>query len=97
MIKLAILARVQAKPGKENDVEKFLNDAIDLAHGEDQTIHWFAFKIDHATFGVFDTFESEAGREAHLHGKIASALAANVSLLLTSAPVLEKVTVLASK
>ena len=74
MVKYAILATVKAKPGKEEAVEQFLTGALALAKEEEQTVSWYALKIDESTFGVFDTFEDEEGREAHLNGKIAAAL-----------------------
>ena len=95
MITVAILARVEAKPGKEQEVEAFLKNALSLANEEDSTIHWFALKFGPSTFGIFDTFEAETGRKAHLNGKIASALMANASELLAKAPVIEEVELIA--
>ncbi len=92
-----LLARLEAKPGKEDDVEEFLKSALPLAQKEDLTIDWFAFKIDDSTFGIYDTFEGEEGQNAHLEGKIASALLAKADELLASEPTIEKVDVLASK
>ena len=92
-----LLARLEAKPGKEDDVEEFLKNALPLAQKEDLTIDWFAFKIDDSTFGIYDTFEGEEGQNAHLEGEIASALLAKADKLLASEPVIEKVEVLASK
>jgi quinol monooxygenase YgiN len=70
---------------------------VALANNENQTISWYAFQIDNATFGVFDTFEAEQGREAHLNGEIAKALMANADLLLSEAPTIRKIDILASK
>ena len=92
-----LLARLEAKPGKEDDVEEFLKSALPLAQKEDLTIDWFAFKIDDSTFGIYDTFEGEEGQNAHLEGKIASALLAKADELLASEPTIEKIDVLASK
>lgn len=97
MIKFAIVARVEAKPGKESEVEAFLKSALPLAEDETETIHWFALKIGPSTFGIFDTFESEHGRKAHLSGKIAAALMANASTLLAQPPVIEEVELIAIK
>ncbi|MBC6112591.1 putative quinol monooxygenase [Pedobacter fastidiosus] len=97
MEKFALLARVEAKPGKENDVLNFLKSALPLAQDEPDTIRWYALQIGESTFGIFDTFETEAGREAHLAGKIAEALMANASDLLAKDPVIEKVSLLAIK
>jgi len=97
MEKLALLARVEAKPGKEAEVLAFLKSALPLAERENGTISWYALQLGPSTFGIFDTFESEEGREAHLTGPIAEALMANAEALLVSAPVIEKVTLLAAK
>jgi len=97
MEKFALLARVEAKPGKENEVLNFLKSALPLAEAEPDTIRWYALKIGPSTFGIFDTFETEDGREAHLSGKIAEALMANASELLAKDPVIEKVDLLAIK
>lgn len=97
MEKFAILARVEAKPGKEKDVLEFLKSALPLAEGEEQTIRWYALQIGPSTFGIFDTFESEEGRKAHLNGQIAAALMANASTLLAKEPVIEMVDLLAVK
>ena len=97
MEKFAFLARVEAKPGKEADVEQFLAGALALAQEEEQTISWYALKIGPSTFGIFDTFEGEEGREAHLNGKIATALMEHASELLSAPPTIEKVGILAAK
>ncbi len=93
----AILARLEAKPGKEKEVLEFLKSALPLAEGEPGTIRWYALQIGPSTFGIFDTFETEQGREAHLNGPIAAALMANASSLLAQEPILEKVDLLAIK
>ena len=97
MEKFAILARLEAKAGKEKEVLEFLKSALPLAEGEPGTIRWYALQIGPSTFGIFDTFETEQGREAHLNGPIAAALMANASLLLAKDPILEKVDLLAIK
>jgi len=97
MVKVALLVRLEAKPGKENEVENFIKGALSLAQQEPGTITWYALKIDKSTFGIFDTFENEVGREAHLGGKIAEALMANAPELLAKTPVIEHVDVLAAK
>jgi quinol monooxygenase YgiN len=97
MVKYALLARVEAKSGKEADVENFLKSALPLAQAEPGTRSWFAWKIDAKTFGIFDTFDDEAGREAHLGGEIAKALMANAATLLAKPPVIEKLEILAVK
>jgi quinol monooxygenase YgiN len=97
MEKLALLARLEAKPGMEQEVAEFLKSALPLAQGEDGTVKWYAWQIGESTFGIFDTFEAEEGREAHLNGQIAAALMANADRLLATPPVIEKLTILAAK
>jgi len=97
MEKFALLARVEAKPGKETQVLEFLKSALPLAQDEAQTVRWYALQLGPSTFGIFDTFETEEGRDAHLNGQIAAALMANASELLSTAPVIEKVNLLAVK
>jgi quinol monooxygenase YgiN len=95
MVKYALLARLEAKPGKENEVAEFLKSAIPLVAEEAGTIHWFALQLGPSTFGIFDTFEQEDDRKAHLTGKIAQALMANAAALLAKDPVIEQVDLLA--
>lgn len=97
MVKYALLARVEAKPGKEDAVEQFLKSALPMAEDEEDTVSWYALKIGPSTFGIFDTFNDEEGREAHLNGKIAAALMQNADELLARPPVIEKVELLAVK
>ena len=97
MEKFAILARVEAKPGKEAEVLEFLKSALPLAVGEPATIRWYALQIGPSTFGIFDTFETEEGRKDHLNGQIAAALMANASTLLAKEPIIEMVSLLAIK
>ncbi len=97
MKKLGLLATLKAKSGKENEVEQFIKGAIDLARQENKTITWYSFKIDANTFGIFDTFENEEGREAHLNGEIAKALMENADRLLSEAPKIQKIEILSAK
>lgn len=97
MEKFAILARLEAKPGKESEVMEFLKSALPLAQDEPGTIQWYALQIGPSTFGIFDTFETTDGRTTHLNGEIAKALMANASALLAKDPVLEMVDLLAIK
>jgi quinol monooxygenase YgiN len=97
MEKLALLAWLQAKPGKEDELAEFLKSALPLANEEAGTIRWYAWQIDDVTFGIFDTFEADEGREAHLNGPIAAALMANADRLLAKPPIIEKLNILASK
>lgn len=97
MEKYAIVARVEAKPGKEEALETFLKSALPLAEEEEETVSWYALKIGPSTFGIFDTFNDESGREAHLKGKIAAALMQHAGELLSRPPIIEKVELLAVK
>ena len=97
MEKFALLARVEAKPGKEQVVAEFLISALPLARAEEDTVRWYALKINESTFGIFDTFETEDGRSKHLQGEIAKALMANAAELLAKDPVIEFVDLLAFK
>ncbi len=97
MEKYALLASVQAKPGKEREVEDFLKAAEGLAKQESGTVRWYAFRTGPAMFGIFDTFADEPGREAHLAGEIAKALMAKADELLVEPPQIDKLEILASK
>jgi quinol monooxygenase YgiN len=97
MEKVAILAWLQAKPGMEQELADFLKSALPLAKAETGTVSWYAWQIDNSIFGIFDTFEAEEGREAHLSGQIAAALMANADRLLAKPPVIEKLNILAAK
>jgi len=97
MIKVALLVRLEAKPGKEAEVEKFLNSGLALVEEEPDTIAWFAIRMGQSTFGIFDAFPGESGRQAHLSGKVAAALMEKAPELLAQTPAIEKVDVLAAK
>lgn len=97
MLTLGLLARVEARPGKEADVQALLSGALALANQEATTPVWFAFKLGPTTFGIFDAFANEAGRRAHLEGAIAAALMAKAPELLASPPQIDAVDILASK
>jgi quinol monooxygenase YgiN len=96
-VNLGILATLKAKPGKEEEVRQFLKDALPLANQESGTVVWFALRLDSATFGIFDAFANESGRDAHLSGPIAAALMAKWQDLLAEPPKIEKLDVLAAK
>ncbi|PRX28746.1 quinol monooxygenase YgiN [Paraburkholderia sp. BL18I3N2] len=97
MVKLALYVRLEAKPGKEKEVEEFLLGGLPLVEEEPGTVAWFGLKLGPATFGIFDAFPDEAGRDAHLNGKVAAALMAKAGDLFASPPTIEKVDVLAAK
>ncbi|HYX51812.1 MAG TPA: antibiotic biosynthesis monooxygenase [Candidatus Limnocylindrales bacterium] len=94
--KLALWVRLVAKSGKENEVDQFLRSAVPLVQQETGTTSWFAIRLNNNTFGIFDTFADETGRQAHLQGQVAAALMAKAGELLAEAPQINKVDVLAS-
>jgi quinol monooxygenase YgiN len=97
MVTVALLVRLEAKPGKESEVENFLKGGLPLVQQEPATIAWFGIRLGPTTFGIFDAFPDEAGRQAHLSGKVAAALIAKAPELFAQAPAIEKVDVLAAK
>ena len=97
MLALALFARLEAKPGKENEVAAFLDQGLQLANQEATTPLWFALRLGPTTFAIFDAFRDEAGRQAHLSGPIAKALMVNAPDLLASPPVIERLDVLGAK
>jgi quinol monooxygenase YgiN len=97
MAKFAIYAQLKAKSGKAAEVEAFLKSALPLALKETGTITWYAFKEGPDSYGIFDTFETEAARQAHLDGPIAKALMAKAVELLSEAPRIHKIDLLAAK
>lgn len=97
MERLAILALLEAKPGKEAEVEAFLKSALPLAQAEPQTARWYALKMGPSTFGIFDTFADKAGRDAHLGGEIAKALFAKADALLAKPPAIQQPEIIALK
>ena len=97
MVKKALFVRLEAKPGKEAEVESFLRGGLSVVQKEPATIAWFGIRLGPTTFGIFDAFPDEAGRQAHLSGKVAAALMAKAPDLLAEAPVIENVDVLAAK
>ena len=97
MVKVALLVRLEARPGKESEVASFLEGALPLANQEAATPVWFALRLGPSTFGIFDAFADDAGRQAHLKGPIAAALMAKASELLAEPPQIEQVDLLAVK
>jgi quinol monooxygenase YgiN len=95
--KVALQVRLEAKPGKEKDLEKLLRDGVNLVKQEPGTNTWYATRLGNNTFGIFDTFADDAGRQAHLAGKLAAELMARVPELLARPPQIEQVEVLAQK
>lgn len=97
MVKTALFVRLEAKPGKEAEVEAFLRSGLPLVEEEPATLAWFGIRLGPTTFAIFDAFPDEAGRDAHLSGKVAAALMASAPELLASPPSIEKADVLAAK
>ena len=97
MAKQAIWVMLKAKSGKEADVEAFLKQGANMSNNEAQTVTWYGVKMGPGMYGVFDTFNDEAGRDAHLNGEIAKALMANASTLFSNEIKIEKMEILASK
>jgi quinol monooxygenase YgiN len=97
MVNVGLFVRLEAKPGKEEEVANFLRSGLALVEDEPATTVWFAIQMGPTTFGIFDAFPDEAGRQAHLSGKVAAALMAKAGELLAQPPNIEKVDVLAAK
>jgi quinol monooxygenase YgiN len=96
-VRTALLVRLEAKPGQEAAVAKFLQGGLSIVEQEPATITWYALKLGPSTFGIFDTFPDDSGRQAHLAGQVAAALMAKAPELLASPPSIEKVDILAAK
>ena len=96
-MKLALFARLEAKPGKENDVVELLGQGLALANQEATTLMWFALRLGPTTFAIFDAFADEAGRQRHLAGPIAQALMAQAPALFVAPPAIEPLDVLGAK
>lgn len=97
MVKVGLLVRLEAKPGKEDEVAAFLTGAQPLAEKEPATTAWFAIRLGPSSFGVFDVFPDDAGRQAHLSGPIAAALMERAPQLFAQPPAIDKLDVLAAK
>jgi len=97
MVKVALLVRLEAKPGKESAVEEFLRGGLTLVQQEPATSTWYAIKLGPSTYGIFDTFQDDVGRQAHLTGRVAAALMAKAPELFAQPPAIEKAEILAAK
>ena len=96
-VTVGILALLEAKPDKAQELAEFLKQGRELALAEPKTVTWYAFKLDDVTYGIFDTFEAEDGREAHLGGEVAKALMAAAPELLAKGPDIQPVEIVAVK
>ena len=97
MLKHSLFVRLEAKPGKEDDVAAFLQQGLQMANAEATTPLWFALRLGKSSFAIVDAFRDEAGRKAHLNGPIAQALMEQAPVLLSSPPVIERLDVLGAK
>ena len=97
MVKKALFVRLEAKPGKEKEIEQFLINGLPLILEEPATTAWFGIRLGPSTFGIFDAFPDEAGRQAHLAGKVATALFAKAGELFSTPPTVEEVDIVAVK
>jgi len=96
-VKLAFLATLEAKEGKGGELGAFFRAGRELAVSEDGTVTWYAFRIDQTHYGIFDTFETEDARTAHLNGPIPKALGEVGGELLASEPSIRPVDIVAVK
>jgi quinol monooxygenase YgiN len=97
MVTKGLLVRLQAKPGKERELQEFLEGALPIVEGESDTTAWFAVRFSDSEFGIFDVFPDESGRQAHLNGQVAAALGEHGPELLAGDPQFEQIDVLAAK
>ena len=97
MLKVALFVRLEAKPGKQDEVAAFLNQGLQLANQETTTPVWFAVRLGPSTFAIFDAFADESGRQKHLQGPIAKALMSRADELLSKPPAIERLDVLGAK
>ena len=97
MTKIGLLVRFEAKPEHADELDALLRDALELARREEATVTWFSFRERPNRFGVFDTFDEESGRQAHLNGAIAETLREKAPTMLVGAPDIQYIDVLAAK
>ncbi len=97
MVKVGLLVKLEVKPGKEKVVEEFLKGGLDIVMDEPDTTAWFAIKLSQSTYGIFDVFPDDSGRQAHLSGKVAAALMEKADELFSQPPEIQKIDVLAVK
>jgi quinol monooxygenase YgiN len=97
MVTVGLLVRLEAKPGKEADVERFLEGGLALVNEEPETAAWFAIRMGPSSYGIFDVFPSDSGRQAHLQGRVAEALVTQAADLFSEPPDIGQLDVLAAK
>lgn len=97
MVRVALYVHMEAQPGKETEVENLLRAGLSIVQEEPATTAWFALRIGPSTFGIFDAFPDDAGRQAHLSGRVAQALEDKASELFAKPPTIERIDVIAAK
>lgn len=97
MVTVGLFVRLEARPGREAELESFLRGGLVVAQQEPATVAWFAIRLGPASFGIFDVFPGESGRQAHLAGQLAAALMAQAPELLSRPPAIDQIDVLAAK
>ena len=97
MVTEGLFVRLEAKPGREEEVASFLNGGLPVVEDEPGTTAWFALRFGPTTFGIFDVFPDESGRQAHLSGRVAQALMERAPEMLAEPPAIEKLDILAAK
>jgi quinol monooxygenase YgiN len=99
MTKFALYVPLEAKPGKETEVADFLRSAVPLVNAEPGTRTWYAIQEGPSSFAIFDTFDDEAGRDAHLNGKVAGALMEKIKAgdMFAKTPDIHKLGIVADK
>jgi quinol monooxygenase YgiN len=97
MVSVGLLVRLEAKPGKEAELEHLLRSGLSLVQEEPETTVWFAIRLTPSSYGIFDAFRNEWGRTEHLAGRLAAALMEKASELLSEAPIIEHADILAAK
>jgi quinol monooxygenase YgiN len=97
MAKYALYVSLKAKPGKTAEVEAFLKQGAQMSRAETGTVTWYGIKEDDGSYAVFDTFDDEAGRDAHMNGDIAKALMAKAEELFSNKLQIHKIQIVANK
>ena len=97
MPKLALYVPLKAKPGRESDIAAFLKSALPLVQDEPGTLTWYAIEEGPGAYAIFDTFDTQEDRQAHLDGKVAAALMEKAEDLFAEPPQIHKLTLLAAK
>ena len=97
MVNVGLWVRLEAKQGQQDEVARFLEGGRALVDEEPETAAWFAVRLGPSTFGIFDVFADDSGRDAHLNGRVAEALMGRAEELFSEPPSIEKIDVIASK